>query len=309
MKKLIIFLLSILGGQFLSSEDLYSQQDAQYTQYMYNMNILNPAYAGSKLGTLSISMLGRSQWVGIPGSPQTGTLSVHSPITNRMGLGLSVYADKVGPVNEEFIFADYSYTIPVGYYDNLSFGVKAGVSIFNATLIDLQTVVQGDVNFSQNIAGAKPNFGFGVFYYSDIYYIGLSVPNLLKTTYLEKNGGVVTNVSKKSHLFLTGGYVFDLTYDWKFKPSMMAKAAMGAPLSIDLSANFLFDEALEVGASYRFGDAISLLMGAQITESLRVGYSYDFTTSDLRKFNSGSHELIILFDLLTTYDIVSPRFF
>jgi type IX secretion system PorP/SprF family membrane protein len=309
MKKSIIFSLVLLGLLLSRPKSLFAQQDAQYTQYMYNMNIINPAYAGSKIGTLSVSLLGRTQWSGVPGAPQTGTLSVHSPITERMGLGVSVYADKIGPVNEEFVFADYSYTLPVGYYDNLAFGVKVGVSIFNASLIDLETIIKDDHNFAQNLAGAKPNFGFGMFYYSDIYYVGLSIPNLLKTTYLEKNGGVVTDVSKNSHLFLTGGYVFDLTYDWRFKPSTMIKATLGAPVSVDLSANFLFDEALEVGASYRLGDSVSLLMGAQVTESLRVGYSYDFTTSELRKFNSGSHELILLFDILTTYDIISPRFF
>ena len=308
MKKLFLILLVTIGLLFIKPEKGIAQQDAQYTQYMYNMNILNPAYVGSKPGTLSISLLGRTQWVGVPGAPQTATLSVHSPITERMGLGLSVYADKIGPINEQFVFADYSYTIPVGYYDNLAFGVKAGVSLIDAKLTDLLTN-NPDINFEENIANAKPNFGFGAFYYSDIYYVGLSVPNLLKTEYLEKNGSLVTNISRKSHMFLTAGYVFDLTYSWQFKPSIMAKATMGAPLSADLSANFLYDESYEVGASYRWGDSASLLIGARISDNLRIGYSYDFTLSELNKFNSGSHELIILFDLLTTYDIISPRFF
>ena len=309
MKTSFFIGLALFAGILLFPVKSGAQQDAQYTQYMYNMNILNPAYAGSKTGTLSISLLGRTQWAGIPGAPQTATLSVHSPITKRMGLGLSVLADKVGPINEQFIFADYSYTIPVGYYDNLSFGIKAGISLLNANLIDLQTIIQDDVNFDQNIGNLQPNFGFGAFYYSDIYYVGLSIPNLLKTTYLEKEGGLITNVNKKSHMFLTGGYVFDLSYEWQFKPSIMAKTTMGAPISIDLSANFLFDETFEVGTSYRWDDSVSLLLNARVTDNLRVGYSYDFTTTELSRFTSGSHELIILFDLLTTYDIISPRFF
>jgi len=308
MKRSFFISIALIFGILIIPEKTSAQQDAQYTQYMYNMNILNPAYAGSKVGTLSISLLGRSQWAGIPGAPQTATMSVHSPITKRMGLGLSVLAEKIGPINEEFVFADYSYTIPVGYYDNLALGVKAGISLLNASLIDLETILS-DVNFEENIGNAQPNIGFGAFYYSDIYYVGISVPNLLKTTYLEKNGGVVTELSKKQHLFLTGGYVFDLSYDWKFKPSILAKAAMGTPLSVDLSANFLFDETYEIGTSYRWDDSVSLMFNARVTERLRIGYSYDFTTTELSKFTSGSHELMILFDLLTTYDIISPRFF
>jgi len=309
MKKLLILVVIALLKVILLPTNASAQQDAQYTQYMYNMNILNPAYAGTKEGTLSVSLLGRTQWVGIPGAPQTAVLSAHSSITERMGLGLSVLADKIGPVNEQYVFADYSYTIPMGYYDNLSFGVKAGVSMINASLTDLWTVVEDDTSLRSNINNLQPNFGFGLFYFSDIYYVGLSVPNLLKTKYLETDEEFVTNVSKKSHMFLTGGYVFDLSYDWQFKPSIMAKATVGTPLSIDASANFLFDERYEVGASYRWDDSVSLLLNAKITDNLRVGYSYDFTTTALNKFNSGSHEIILLFDLVTSYEIVSPRFF
>jgi len=315
MKRLLLVVM-LIGIQMIFSKRVFAQQDAQYTQYMYNMNILNPAYAGSNPGTINASLLGRTQWVGIPGAPQTATLSVHSPITERMGLGLSILADKIGPINEQFVFADYSYTLPVGSYDNLAFGVKAGVSLMSAELTDLLTIAgsslgggENDINFDTDINNARPNFGFGAFYYSDIYYVGISVPNLLKTAYFEKNGTVVTSISKKNHLFLTGGYVFDVNYDWKFKPSFMAKATQGTPLSVDLSANFLFDDAYEVGASYRWGDSASLLMSARVTENLRVGYSYDFTTTKLNNFNSGSHEIIILFELITAYDIVSPRFF
>ncbi len=309
MKTSFFIGIALIIGILIVPDKLSAQQDAQYTQYMYNMNILNPAYAGSKTGTLSISLLGRTQWAGIPGAPQTATMSVHSPITKRMGLGLSVLADKIGPINEQFVFADYSYTIPVGYYDNLAFGIKAGVSLLNASLIDLKTIVQDDVNFNQNIGDLKPNFGFGAFYYSDIYYVGLSIPNFLRTEYLEKDSGIVTELNKQSHMFLTGGYVFDLSYEWKFKPSIMARGTMGSPIAVDVSANFLFDEAYEMGASYRWDESVSLILNARVTDNLRIGYSYDFTTSELSKFTSGSHELIILFDLLTTYDIISPRFF
>lgn len=304
----IIFKIGFFNFLFFSL-NLFSQQDAQYTQYMYNMNILNPAYAGSNPGTLSASLLGRTQWVGIPGAPQTAVLSVHKPITDRMGLGGSILTDKIGPINEHFFNVDYSYTLPIGYYDNLAFGIKGGISLVNAKLAELDLNDYNDVNFLHNLNNLQPNIGFGAFYYSDIYYVGFSIPNLLKTTYLEQNNDFKTTISKRNHLFLTAGYVFDLSYDWKFKPSLMAKAAKGAPVSLDLSANFLFDNVFEVGGSYRWDDSASFLVNAKVSENFRVGYSYDFTTSKLHQFNSGSHEIILLFDLKTSYEIISPRFF
>ena len=308
MRKSVLKLV-VLSTLFLLVLDVYSQQVAQYTQYMYNMNILNPAYAGSKTGTLSASFLGRTQWVGIPGAPKTAVLSVHSPIAERMGLGGSIYADKIGPINEQFVYADYSYTIPVGYYDNLAFGLKAGVTLVNASLTDLELNNMNDPDFMNNINKLQPNIGFGMFYFSDIYYVGLSMPNLLKTTYVERDGTYESSISKRNNMFLTAGYVFDVSMDWKFKPSIMAKGTMGAPVSIDFSANFLFDDRFEMGASYRVGDSASLLFNAKVSDTFRVGYSYDFTTSELGKFNSGTHEIIVLFDLMTSYEIISPRFF
>lgn len=305
-----IFKIVLASLLFINAtHTIEAQQDTQFTQYMYNMNIVNPAYAGSKPGTLSIGLMGRTQWVGVPGAPNTATLSVHKPITDRMGLGISLLADKIGPVNEQFLFADYSYTIPVGYFDNLAFGIKAGVSILDASLADLQTVLSGDINFSQNIGKMRPNFGAGLFYYSEKYYVGLSVPNILNAEYLESEGGIVTNISKKNHLFLTGGYVFDLSYDWKFKPSLLAKMTQGTPLSVDVSANFLYDERFELGASYRWGDSVSAIFNAKVGNNLRIGYGYDHTLTRLSKFNSGSHEVFILFDIVTALEVLSPRFF
>jgi len=315
MNKLFLLVL-LVWSQIYFSASIFAQQDAQYTQYMYNMNILNPAYAGSNAGVINISLLGRMQWVEVPDAPKTTTLSVHSSIAGQMGLGLSILADKIGPINEQFVFVDYSYTLPVGVFDNLALGVKAGASIISANLKELETVSSflgtsaTDINFESDINNIKPNFGFGAFYYSDNYYVGLSVPNLLQTTYFEKNGaGNVTNIAKKNHLFLTAGYVFDINYDWKFKPSMMSKAVLGSPLAVDVSANFLYDEAYEIGASYRWDDSVSLLFNAKVTDKLRVGYAYDFTTSSLTDYNSGSHEVIVLFEILTAYEITSPRFF
>lgn len=299
----------IIAITFWMVDDIIAQQEAQYTQYMYNMNIVNPAYAGSKAETLSVALMGRTQWVNVPGAPSTATISLHKPLRNGLGVGLSLLADKVGPIDEQFIFADVSYTIPVGYYDNLAFGVKGGVTVLQAKLADIKTYLPDDENFAHNINMLKPNFGFGLYYYSDIYYAGVSIPGLLKTEYLKEEGGIYTSVNTSNHLFLTGGYVFDIDYDWKFKPHAMVKMTQGAPLSVDISANFLYDEKIEGGLSYRWGDSVSGLVNFKINKSWRVGYAYDYTVSDLRKYNSGTHEIFLLYDLNNTLTILSPRFF
>lgn len=287
----------------------YAQQEAQYTQYMYNMNIINPAYAGSKENTISIGLMSRAQWLNIPGAPKTATLSVHKPFKNGLGAGISVISDAIGPINEQYAFADISYTIPVGYYEYLSFGLKAGMTLMDAKLIDVETFLPNDDNFSQNIHSFKPNIGFGLFFHSDNYYAGLSMPNLLKTEYLKEEGGVYTSINRSNHIYLTGGYVYDINYYLKFKPHMMIKAAIGSPLSVDFSANFLYNERFEGGLSYRWNDSISGLVNFQITDFLKVGYAYDYTVSDLRKYNTGTHELFIQFDIFSNLVILSPRFF
>lgn len=307
MKLININFLIIL---WWSVSGVYAQQEAQYTQYMYNMNIINPAYAGSIDGTLSLGLMGRSQWVNVPGAPQTATFSAHKPLKNGLGVGISLLADKLGPVNEQFLYADVSYTIPVGYYSNIAFGVKAGTTLFSAALADLKTFdIATDDSFSENISSIKPNFGAGVFYYSDKHYIGLSVPNILHSAYLDKEGNAVTKVNKINHFFLTGGYVFDINEDWKFKPSSMLKINLGTPLSMDISANALYKERLEAGLSYRLSESVSGLVNFRITEDLRIGYAYDYTLTDIKKFTSGTHEIFILFNINNKVIILSPRFF
>jgi type IX secretion system PorP/SprF family membrane protein len=286
-----------------------AQQEAQYTQYMYNLNIINPAYAGSKEGTLSIGLMGRSQWMNIPGSPQSATFSIHKPLNNGLGIGLSLLADKLGPVNEQFVYADVSYALPVGYYSYLAFGLKGGMSLFDAKLSDLQTYLPDDESFAEDIHQFKPNIGAGLFYYSDNHYIGISVPNILQSEYMAKEGSFYTSVSRTNHLFLTGGYVFELNDRLKFKPSTMIKMTQGAPLSVDLSANFLLQEKFEFGASYRWNDSVSALFNIKLFKDFRIGYAYDYTLTDIGKHTSGTHEVFLLFDINNNFEILSPRYF
>ena len=286
-----------------SISTVFAQQDPQYTQYMYNMNILNPAYAGSK-GVTSIGLLGRTQWVGVDGAPQTATLSINGPVGKNVGLGFSVIHDEIGPVKEDNVYADFSYTLNLSEEDKFAFGIKAG-----ATFLNVREVITVDVDpLNVPVSLIAPNFGVGLMYYNDRFYAGLSVPNFIESRYLDKKNGISSTASEKTHYFLTSGYVFDLDENLKLKPSTMLKATPGAPLSIDLSLNLLIQEKVELGLSHRLDDSISGMIGFNISQDLRIGYAYDYTTTNFGEFNSGSHEIMILFDL-NKKKIKSPRFF
>lgn len=287
-----------------------SQQNPQYTQYVYNMNIINPAYAGSK-EALSLNFLARTQWVGIDGAPQTLTLGGHTPLGKNLGLGLSVIIDKIGPVQEQNIYADVSYTLNLKNDSKLAFGLKAGVTAFNLCLECLVSVDPESLDFMERAPNKTlPNIGAGLFYYTNKFYLGFAMPNLLETFHFEKTGNQITNGSEKTHFFLNSGYVFDLNRDVKLKPSVMVKAAQGAPLSIDFSGNVLVYEKLEFGLSYRLTESISALINVRAKKNLRIGYAYDHTLTTLGDFNSGSHEIFLLFDFEAERNkIRSPRFF
>ena len=282
----------------------YSQQDPQYTQYMYNMNVVNPAYAGSK-ESLSITTLFRDQWTGIEGSPRTFTLSGHSPVGNGLGLGFSAINDEIGPVEETNAYADVSYTIDFANDHHLAFGVKAGATFQDVGLLDLQLQDFNDVAFSENVSETFFNVGAGVFYYTDNWYVSLSVPNFLSASYLDVNGREFG--TDEQHFFATAGYVFQLNQDIKFKPSVFVKSEFNSIVSYDVNANFLFYEKFEVGASYRAEDSFSGLIGFRPTDWVQVGFAYDSSVSDI---NEPSYEAFVTFNILfkkKTY--LSPRYF
>lgn len=292
-----------------------AQQDPHYTQYMYNMNIINPAYAGSK-ENLSMGLLYRKQWVDIQGAPETFTFSGHTPVGKNVGIGLSAISDKIGPVNEQNLYADFSYTLNLGGEHKLAFGIKAGATFHKVGLfsdIGNGFVPQpNDPAFSENIDNVYLNFGSGLFYYTDRYYVAFSVPNMFKAKHLDirQNGQEREFGSETQHYFLTGGYVFDLSPNVKFKPFAMLKTAFGAPSSVDVSTNFLFNERFEVGATYRLEDSFGAMVNFAITPNIRIGYAYDHIVSDLRVTTPASHEIIMLFDLNFPKKVSrSPRFF
>lgn len=288
---------------------LYAQQDPQYTQYMYNTMTVNPAYAGS-VGTLEANLLHRSQWVGIDGAPETQAFAVHSPLSNeRVGLGLSAVNDKLGPSNELFLDGNFSYTIPMAYDKKLAFGLKAGFRMLNVDWSKGRFNNPIDPILNQNISNNfKPSLGAGIYYYSDKWYVGASVPNFIRNDYYDDVQEAVNR--DRFHYFFIGGYVFNISDNLKFKPAFLVKAVSGAPLSTDLSANFLIHDKFTAGASYRFDDSVSALAGFQVTNTIFIGYAFDYTTSELNKYNDGSHEIILRFQMQKkTSQMKSPRFF
>jgi len=286
----------------------YAQQDAQYTQYMYNTININPAYAGSR-GVLSIFALHRDQWVGLDGAPKTNSVSVNTPINNsNIGLGVSLVNDKIGPTTENQFSVDLSYTIPTSETWKLSFGIKGTADIFNLDVTKLNPETAGDPQFQNLDNDFSPNVGAGIYWHSKKAYIGFSVPNFIQTNRYNDND--VAIYKDKINYYLIGGYVFDFSQEVKFKPALLTKMVEGAPLQVDVSANFLFFEKLTLGVAYRWDAAISAMAGFQITDGLYIGYGYDNETTRLRNYNSGSHEIFLRYEFFSNKSrITTPRFF
>ena len=303
MKKIVYSLVILLG---LSAS---AQQEPQYTQYMYNPSVINPAYAGS-LGYGSLFSLYRTQWIGLEGAPKTLNLSYHQPLENtNLGLGGNIVHDEIGPSTTTNLAVDVSYTIHFENESRLAFGIKAGGQLLNIDYTKLNHYNPSDVSFRNNIANQfSPNIGVGLFYYNENSYLGLSVPMLLETKSYDEFA--YSDVNRRQHFYLAGGKVFDLAYNLKFKPAFVAKMVAGAPLQVDLTGNFLINDKFTVGLAYRWSAALSALVGFKVSDRLAIGYGYDRETTRLANFNSGSHELFLQFDLFKiNQHIETPRFF
>jgi len=294
---------------FLVVFSSYAQQDPQYTQYMYNTNNVNPAYAGSR-ETVSVFGMYRTQWIGMDGAPDTGVFAIHSPIGERVGLGLTFVNDRIGISDESTIAVDFSYTIPLSDMYKLGFGLKATAHLLNVDYSKLKLHDDGDVVLQNNINSKfSPNIGAGLYLYSDKFYVGFSVPNILETKHYNDND-IQSLANERMHGYLISGYVFDLTESIKFKPAVLAKAVEGAPLQTDITGNFLFNERFVLGVAWRWSEALSGLAGFQINENWFIGYAYDAETTKLANYNSGSHEIFLRYEFFNkSRRMVSPRFF
>lgn len=304
-----IFPLALCAMGLSFSTDGFSQQDSQFTQYMYNTANINPAYAGQRKA-LSIFGLHRTQWVGLDGAPTTNTFAAHTPIENsRVGIGLSFINDRIGPSDENSISVDVSYTVPLSETFDLSFGLKGTANLLNVDYTKLSIYNPNDPGFQNNIDNRfSPNIGAGIYVHSENTYVGLSVPNFLETKHFDHQD--YSTASERMHYYLIAGHVFDLSPALKFKPSVLMKMVEGAPLQADFSANFLINERFTIGAAYRWSAAFSGMAGFQVTDGLFIGYAYDAETTRLASYNSGSHEIFLRFELFSKHDrIISPRFF
>lgn len=303
MKKLYIILVFLLSATFMRA-----QQDPQYTQYMYNMNVVNPAYAGSFDG-IAVGALYRSQWVGLEGAPNTGTLSISSPVGKNVGLGLSFVSDEIGPVRETNVYGDFSYTLQLGGDNRLALGIKAGATFLDVGLVDLDVIDPNDPFLEENVDTVNPNIGAGVYFYRpDTYYVSVSMPNMLNSVHIDQNGTKIG--SDTQHLFVAAGYVFHLSDNFALKPNGMMKMAFDAPVSFDINANLFMYNIVEVGAGYRLDDSFSAMINFMIAPNLRIGYAYDSITSDLDVSTSASHEIFINFDFSFSKKVSrSPRYF
>lgn len=294
----------------LTSASVFAQQDAQYTQYMYNTVSVNPGYAGSR-GHMSVSGLYRSQWVGLDGAPTTQSFNIHSPIGYRgVGLGLSIVNDKIGPTSETNFDIDFSYTIYTSTEGRLSFGIKAGANLLDVRFSELNQFTTDpilDVNIDNRFS---PNFGAGVYYHTNKFYAGLSVPRFLQTSHFDESS--LSTAKEQMNFYFITGYVWDINSNLKFKPTLLTKMVQGAPLQVDISANFMLSDKFILGAAYRWDAAVSGMLGFNISEGFLIGLAYDREVTELGNaaFNDGSLEVILRYDFIKTKgQMKSPRFF
>lgn len=311
MKKYIYKTIVLLFLVSLSIESK-AQQNPMYTQYMFNGLAINPAYAGSR-NVISSTLLHRNQWTGMNGAPRTTTFTIDAPIKdNRIGLGLQIFNDQLGISNTTGAVFSSAYRIRMNKA-TLSFGLQGGVSHFRSNFTSVNYSNGGviDPAFTENVNVTQYNFGTGVYFNSDKFFVGVSVPTLIPNR-ISKNSTANTNDPSRQemHLFITSGYVFDLNQDFKFKPSFLVKAVRGAPIEGDLNATIWIKDFLGIGAQYRTNADVSGLLEIQINQQLRFGYAYDHSITNLRNFNSGSHEIMLRYEFGFEKDkVISPRFF
>ena len=306
MKKIILGTIAFIA----LTTSLKAQQDAMFTHYMYNTLWLNPAYAGTR-DAFTITAIHRSQWVGFEGAPIDQTLTMHSPILKgKMGVGLSVLNDKIGPTKSTFLALDLDYQIKINSKSKLSFGLKGLVNFYSVNLNRLSLENQNDNAFSENINRILPNSGAGIYYYRERFYAGISVPKLMENKIKSSSLNAVSK--EQRHYFFIMGTVFNLSKDVRLKPTCFIKATEIAPIEGDVTANFIIKDKYTLGAMYRTGDGFGLLLGYNFTEQFIVGYSFDWSmVNTTRKYNSGSHEIMLRYDLISKSKskIKSPRFF
>ncbi len=317
VNKYIVILILLLSNL----THTYGQQDPMYTQYMFNIQVVNPAYVGI-WDNMTFMALSRLQWVGITGAPETHSFSVHAPLRNEnIGIGLTVVDNDQGLENRFAVFVDYAYRLKLSEKTSLRLGIKTTIqhyqNNFDAYELNPNFAAPRDPAFQGYIDQTfKPNFGVGAFLHSEQFYLGLSIPRIIESKYKAREGYLSTNGIEYTtnpelrHYFIIGGFVFDMGKKLKFKPTFSTRASIGVPVEFDVSANFLLNERLWLGGMYRSGDSYGAIVQWIINEKLRFGYAIDFTTTNLKRFHDGVHEIMISYELnLLRSRYTSPRYF
>jgi type IX secretion system PorP/SprF family membrane protein len=304
MKQLFLILL---GLWLCSGYQSHAQQQATFAQYMFNGLAINPAYAGQH-EALSVNVLSRFQNIGLPGAPDTQTLAVHSPLVNqRLAVGALVVNDRIGVINQTGVNGIYAYRLPMGEGNTLSMGMQVGFTSYRASYAELETY-QPDPVFSQNIRQTRPNIGAGVYYNGKIWFFGISLPHLVNNVFTR--GRNLTTVHQNVPAIVTAGYVFDLGYKVKFKPNLLFKWVDNKPAELDLNANFLIEDVLWAGVSYRSSNGLNFLLDMQMTDQLRIGYSYNLALGPIKTVEIGTHEFFVGYIFkFNMKGIVTPRYF
>ncbi len=292
-----------------------AQYDAMFTQYMFNEMFINPAYTGSK-DAMAVNLTHRQQWVSFPGRPITTSFTLHGPLANnKMGLGLSLLNEQIGKLNRNLVYLNYSYRIKTGETGHLSFGLMGGIHNQVNKLSELKATETGDIQVSSNTPSLiAPNFGAGIYYYTNKFYAGISIPRMVDDSYMfDQSGGIIKSnklSAEKFHYYLTVGYVYEINDDLKLKPQAMVKMVQNAPLQYDVNVSALIKNKIWAGISYRSDADISALLGLQVTPQFLVNYSYDYALTKIQKYSQGSHEITLGY--LFSYKqrkVVTPRYF
>lgn len=294
MRQLFLNTFSLLLLFILKGEDVYAQQESQYTQYIYNTMSINPAYTGQR-GRFTILALYRNQWVGMKGAPETINFSMDTPIgkTGRVGVGAEFIADKIGASSQNTIALNFSYILSLTEKKYLAFGIKGGLSTLSIDKDKLNIYDYSHINLDMTTR-LMPVFGLGIYFYTSNWFLGLSSPSLLETTHFDDIA--VSTATESMHLYLLGGYVFSLNDNFELKPAGLIKAVKGAPLAVDISLNLVYHKRFVFGLGYRSDAALSAMIGLQITDNIMLGYAYDYNTADIAHYNSGSHEVFLRFE-------------
>lgn len=290
--------------------NIWAQQDPLFSQYQFNSLTINPAYAGSK-DLMSLMLQSRQQWVGFEGAPSTQTFTAHSPINNKkVGLGLGLVNDKVGPVKQTSLFVDYSYKINITRKTTLAFGLSGGINNFRVDYSNLDISSNDNAYTGENYTKVLPNFGLGLYLSNQNFFFGLSVPKIIEND-LDSGSDAEGSVNGKEYrqYYLMSGGIINITEGFKLKPSILTRLSEATPLLTDINLNTIFQDKLWIGAMYRINTAYGANLQFQITPQFRVGYAYEMNTNELKNYNNGTHEIMINFDFnFRKAQVYSPRY-